>query len=101
MQITTENKTITYSVTPQGAFMRTIEVKTGGFKVIHATKDVNQFLGFMLCDEAEKKREKFMRDLGLMRMINYWEMPTGDSKAGSFNVELYKKVLAAKGVSHE
>lgn len=101
MQITTGNKTITYSVTEKGAFMRTIEVKTGGFKIIHATTDVNKFIGLMLCDDAEKEREKLMRDLGLLRMINYWEMPTADSKGGSFNVALYKKVLAAKGVCHD
>lgn len=98
MQITTGNKTITYSVTPQGSFMRTIDIKAGGLRIIHATKDVNTFVGLMLYDEAEKEREKIIRHIGLMRMISFWETPSAESKGGSFNVELCKKVLAAKGV---
>jgi hypothetical protein len=101
MQITTGNKTITYSVTPKGHFMRTIEVKTGGFTIIHTTSDVNKFVGLMLCDEVEKEREKLLRELGLLKMISFWEMPTKDSNPGHFNIELYKRVLAAKGVSHD
>lgn len=99
MQVITGNKTITYSVTPRGSFMRSIDVN--GFRIIHATQDVGKFIGLMLCDDFARERARAQREHQLMKMISFWEMPTADSKGGSFDVELYNRVLAAKGVCHE
>jgi hypothetical protein len=103
MQITTGNKTITYSITPRGNFMRTIETKVQGIDIMvsHSTSDASQFLGLMLCDEAEKQREKHKRELFLLKSISFWERHDENTISGSFNLEHYKKVLAAKGVSHD
>ena len=103
MEITTGNKTIIYSITERGSFMRTIDTKVNGVdvKICHATTDVSKFIGLMLCDEAEKQRQKYMRELFLLKAISFWNRHDQDTISGSFNLEHYKKVLAAKGVSHD
>ena len=97
MQIVTGNKTIDYSVTPNGSFMRVITLDNGN-KIIHSGKSTSKMLGLMMYDEAEKMRAEFIRKFNLMKAISFWEMHDETTITGSFNTEHYQKVLKAKGL---
>lgn len=99
MQIITGNKTIEYSMTTGGSFMRTISLPDGR-KIIHSAKCTAKMLGLMMYDEAEKQRQEFIRKFNLMKAISFWEMHDEITITGSFNREHYYRVLKAKGVCH-
>lgn len=97
MQIVTGNKTIDYSMTPNGSFMRVITLDNGK-KIIHSAKSTSKMLGLMMYDEAEKERAKYIIRLNILKAGTFWENHNQDTISCSFNIEHYKKVLKAKGL---
>jgi len=95
MQVITGNKTIDYSLTAGGSFMRVITLNTGQ-KIIHSAKDTEKMLGLMMYDEAEKARAEYMFKLDVLRAGSFWELHDQDTISCHFNIEHYKKYLQAK-----
>lgn len=94
MIVTSLNKTIEYGCTPAGQFFEKTSCNKGS--VIKTSTDpqalLKWLLGSVIADEIKQENKEF----NLMKCIGWWEMQIGHFHHGSFNLELYKKVLKAK-----
>ena len=88
-----EGTTTEFSVTPNGNFIAT--VATNDKVLIRTTPEVSKFVTWMMGSSCPLEESEEDRKISLMRMISWWEMPTAKSR-GSFNVELYNRILSIK-----
>lgn len=92
MRITSGNKTIDYSVTPEGNYMETVRSPFG--VIVRSTPYVDTFLKRML----EPVVTECTREERLDEMCLWWIMPNRYRALGfgSFNREHYYKVMERK-----
>lgn len=90
MTITTGNTTIEYSVTPNGQYTEKVTGPKG--TILRSTPSVGKFLAWLLRREIES--DEFQ--VSVLRMSTWWELKGNDQIRGSFDVELYKRVIVAK-----
>jgi len=82
--------TTTYTITPAGHLMKV--QRKGQCRIMQSSKSMS-----FVIEDAKTELEK---EAKLMKQIAFWELPTGVLGSGSFNVDLYNRVLEAKGVKH-
>lgn len=95
MQLTTGNHTIEYGTTPKGQLFELHKIgnRTG---IMRVTTSAELFLRWIIADEVTEYITRETRERYIKAIKPFWTICKGDNVRGSFNEELYKKVIAAK-----
>lgn len=95
MKITSGNHTVEYGTTPGGQLFELHKI--GNNKgIMRITSNAELFLRWIIADEVTKDITQQTRDRYIKAIKPYWTISSGDELRGSFNEELYLKVIKAK-----
>lgn len=95
MIIFSGNTTIEYGMTAAGQFFENHKInKSDG--IIRTTTDPERFLRWMIQSEVDEEIMRHQRERLCALLKMYWELGAPEVIRGSFNKELYLKIIKAK-----
>lgn len=94
MMIITGDVTTEYGITPMGQFFEKKKVgnNTG---IVRVTVSPERFLRWLIQSEVDIETENIMREK-MIKLIRTWWENNEDGTMGSFNRELYLRIIEAK-----